>query len=76
VLDSPTYLTPETERWSPEQKAAVAKKVVPGAEPFISDASPIPIYTWSRATFAIAASVLVLLFAISGFVAHPGPRRP
>lgn len=76
VLDFPTYLTPETERWSPEQKAAVAEKVVPGAEPFISDASPIPIYTWSRAAFAIAASVLVLLFAVSGFVAQPGPRRP
>lgn len=76
VLDFPTYLTPETERWSPEQKAAVAEKVVPGAEPFISDASPIPIYTWSRAAFAIAASTLVLLFAVSGFVAQPGPRRP
>jgi VanZ family protein len=76
VLDFPTYLTPETERWPPEQKAAVAEKVVPAAEPFISAASPVPIYTWSRTGFAIAASVLVLLFAISGFVAQPGPRRP
>jgi VanZ family protein len=76
VLDFPTYLTPETERWPPERKAAVAEEVVPGAEPFISDASPIPIYTWSRAAFTIAASALVMLFAISGFVAQPGPDRP
>jgi hypothetical protein len=74
VLDFPTYLTPETERWPPERKAAVAEKVVPGAEPFISDASPIPIYTWNRTGFAIAASVLVLLLAVSGFAAETGHR--
>jgi hypothetical protein len=75
VLDFPTYLTPETERWPPERKEAVAEKVVRRPEPFISAASPIPIYTWSRTGFAIAASVLVLFFAISGFVAETGSRR-
>lgn len=47
VLDRPTYATPGGARWPAEQRAnAEAAAAGMASRPFVSDAEPLPIYTW------------------------------
>ena len=59
VLRFPTYATPKGGRWPPDQRANVEARELVHDGPYVSDANPYPIYTWSPVVFWIAVSGLI-----------------
>jgi hypothetical protein len=72
VLQYRTYSTPSGARWPPEQRANVEAEYGHDPSPYISEANPYPIYTWSPMAFWTTAAV-VIAAAVSGIM-RVGPR--
>jgi hypothetical protein len=71
VLDTPTYASPQVNRWPPEQRADLERRVGAVAIDFTSAAEPYPIVTWPEGPFWLVALVVTaLLVAVPAI----GPR--
>lgn len=72
VLDTPTYASPDGNRWAPEQRANMEARLDVNVPPFISTANPYPIWVWPRTLFwSITVGVALLCVATPMF----GKRR-
>jgi len=60
VLDTPTYASPEGNRWSPEQRANLEAQIDPNAPLYVSAAEPYPIYTWSHSVFWTVVALVTI----------------
>ena len=68
VLDTPTYASPDGNRWSPKQRADLAATVDLHAPPYVSGAEPYPIVTWSHTLYwSVVAVVTLACLATSMF---------
>ena len=47
-------------RWPAEQRSAVALVAASDSRPYVSEAYPFPVYTWSRGAFWAAVTVMIL----------------
>ena len=66
VLDTPTYASPDGNRWSAEQRANMEARIDPNAPPYVSGAEPYPIVTWSHSWFwSVVAAVTLACLAVS-----------
>ncbi|MFM8535003.1 MAG: VanZ family protein [Acidimicrobiia bacterium] len=73
VLDTSTYASPEGNRLSAEQRAAMAATVDQNAPPYSSGAEPYPIVTWSHALYwSVVAAVTLVCLATSMFAKRQG----
>ena len=63
VLDTPTYASPQGNRWPAEQRANIAARVSSIPMEFMSAAEPYPIVTWSKPTFWVSVLLIALLLA-------------
>ncbi len=63
VLDTPTYASPQANRWPPEQRADLERRGGAVAMDFTSAAEPYPIVTWPKGPFWMMALVLAALLA-------------
>ena len=63
VLDTPTYASPEGNRWPAEQRADLATRAGAVDINFVSAAEPYPLVTWPRAWFWCGAMVIAALLA-------------
>lgn len=69
VLDTPTYASPNGNRWTAEQRATLAATIHPHTPPYVSGAEPYPIVTWSRTVFwMVTLVVAAMCLATSMFV--------
>lgn len=59
VLQFPTYSTPKGARWPPDQRANVEARELVHDGPYVSDANPYPIYTWSPVVFWLVVTGLI-----------------
>jgi len=71
VLDTPTYASPQVNRWPPEQRADLERRVGAVAIDFTSAAEPYPIVTWPKGPFWMIVLVVTALL-----VAVPAIRPP
>jgi len=63
VLDTPTYASPQANRWPPEQRADLERRGGGVAMDFTSAAEPYPIVAWPKGPFWTMALVLAALLA-------------
>ncbi len=77
VLETGTSDSPAGFSWPAEQRVEVARAAGGDGRPYVSEAAPMPIYDWSKATFwliiALAASVMLAAGASAGRRERPGP---
>jgi VanZ family protein len=66
VLDTPTYASPEGNRWTAEQRAAMESRIGSSAINFVSGAEPYPIVNWPRPAFW--ATVLLIAALLAGML--------
>ena len=64
VLDTPTYASPQANRWPPEQRADLERRGGGVAMDFTSAAEPYPIVAWPKGRFWLLALVLAALLAV------------
>jgi hypothetical protein len=64
VLDTPTYASPQTNRWPPEQRADLERRGGGVAMDFTSAAEPYPIVAWPKGSFWMMAVMLAALCAV------------
>ena len=78
VLETGTRDSPAGFSWPAEQRVEAARAAGGDGRPYVSDAAPMPIYDWSKATFwmmiALAASVMLAAGASAGRRERPGHR--
>jgi VanZ like family len=63
VLDTPTYASPQANRWPPEQRADLDRRGGAVAVDFTSAAEPYPIVTWAKGLFWAVALVVAAILA-------------
>jgi hypothetical protein len=63
VLDTPTYASPQGNRWPAAQRADLEARVASTPIEFVSAAEPYPIVTWPKAIFWVAAVLIASLLA-------------
>lgn len=63
VLDTPTYASPQGNRWPAEQRANIEARVAFIPMEFMSAAEPYPIVTWSKTVFWAVALLIAALLA-------------
>jgi hypothetical protein len=64
VLDFPSYAAPLSSRWAPEHHAQVEAALEAAPLRYVSDAPPLPIYTWNRAIVWSAVAVVTAMLAL------------
>ncbi len=65
VLDAPSYVSATGHRWPSAQRAEAAARGANRARPYVSDAEPHPILTWSKPLFWSAVGMLCALIGLS-----------
>ena len=63
VLDTPTYASPQGNRWPAAQRADMETRAAAIAVNYTSAAEPYPILTWPKTTFWITTLIMAALFA-------------
>jgi hypothetical protein len=75
VLDTPTYASPNGNRWPAEQRADVATRIGAAPRPFVSAAEPYPIVAWTTAIYwPVAVAIALLLAAVPLAIGSRAPR--
>jgi hypothetical protein len=64
VLDAPSYISAAGSRWPPEQRADAAARGASRREPYVSEAYPVPVFTWPRPLFWSAPALLAGLVVV------------
>jgi hypothetical protein len=77
VLDTPSYATPRGSRWPPDQRADAERRIEGKVAPFLSNAEPLPILTWSKRIFwLVTGTRSKAVAAAGGYFAAAGRSRP
>lgn len=63
VLDTPTYASPQGNRWAAEQRADMATRAASTTIDFVSGAEPYPIVVWPTAAFWLVSLIIAALLA-------------
>jgi VanZ family protein len=69
VLDTPTYASPQGNRWPPAQRADLEARSASTAMNFASAAEPYPIVTWPKAVYWTVVILGALMLATGAIVA-------
>jgi VanZ family protein len=60
VLDTPTYASPNGNRWPPEQRADIELRVAATPIAFVSSAQPVPILAWPKTVYWMVVTAVAL----------------
>jgi hypothetical protein len=74
VLDLPTYASPQGNRWATEQRADLEKRVAHVPMPFLSEAEPYPIVSWSKTTYGTTVLLVAAVLMSGVFFSSKGSR--
>jgi hypothetical protein len=69
VLDRPTYVSLNGNRWPPEHRADAEARADHSRGDFLSLAEPYPILDWNKTAYWIAVLIAAALVAAGGFIA-------